>query len=246
MPNDLRPEGEFLLRTVELPLSSIHTDRFLGDNNQECRLRLSYHGSPAESIGPSPTERGSLVDQGRMRAQDVGNAIIGLADVISGASRIVCGVSHVTPLVEDNFAKGSFEIVFVVSTAAEPVLAINDLVLIMVLLFGSDHPGLLSGLWDWIKSLARLGRPRPRVPHPTGQQIVVVGDGNKVVVIDKMERMLEDDEIRNGIESVLAPLFSGTVERVQLGGVTINRDEAADIVFYLRSQRDRPLDVDVK
>ena len=178
---------------------------------------------------------GPIVRDGRMSAIDVGNAIIGMANVVSSSSKVLYGDgSRVKSVVETNFVKGSFDINFVVEAAGlfGDGPSINEL---MVLLFGAGH----RGLFGLMKLIA--GR-KTNVKEATAQvdnriAIQIEGDNNAIFIDKKLHDMYSDQDVREAAEATVRPLerdgldvmkisdIRGDPSVLPLPDVTISEDE---------------------
>ena len=178
---------------------------------------------------------GSLVRQGRMSAVDVGNAIIGMANIVSSSSRVLYGDgSRVTSVVETNFSRGSFEINFVVEAAGlfGEDTSINQL---LVLLFGAGH----RGLFGLIKLAAgrKVTRRETRALIDNRVTIQIEGDDNTIIIDRKLDEMYNDRGVREAAEATVKPLkrdgvdtmkiskFRNDADTLSLPDVTISENE---------------------
>ena len=178
---------------------------------------------------------GPIVREGRMSAVDAGTAIVGMANMVSAASRVLYGDgSHVTSEVETNFVKGSFEINFVVEQALGLMghdASLNEL---MLLLFGPGHAGLL-GLIKRLRG-RKATKVEPTLVREGSDDISlnVQGDNNTITVNKNVYLLSLDQTARESAESVAKPLMRDGMDTVTIGkfkgleipSVTITSDEA--------------------
>ena len=164
-------------------------------------VRVQYDGGEAED--------------GLMSAADLGGAIIGMGEMVSGASQIVMGdETHVRARVRTDFGGNSFLVVFeIVSFTADLLSSVDSVVSLLGLAENSN--GLIQTL-QWIRSRRITAIHRPQFDDPGASMTIRIGEDVRELSVSDV-RALRDEKTMRGIVNVMKPLLEGNATRVTLG-----------------------------
>ena len=163
---------------------------------------------------------GGQAERGLMSAADLGGAIVGMAEMVSGASQIVMGdETHVRAQVRTDFGGNSFLVVFeIVSFAADLLSSVDSVVSLLGLSENSN--GLFQTL-RWIRGRHITAIRRFQADDPGASMNVHIGEDVRELSFSDV-RALRDERIVRGIVGVMKPLMEGNAARVTMGsGATV-------------------------
>ena len=167
-------------------------------------VRVQYDGGDAE--------------HGRMSAADLGGAMMGMADMVSGASGIVIGDdAHVRARVRTDFGGNSFLVVFeIVSLTADLLSSAESVVSLLGLSENSN--GLIQTL-QWIRGRRITAVRRRQAGDPGASMTIHIGEDARELTVSDV-RALRDERTVRGIVGVMKPLarISHTVTAEGFGG----------------------------
>ena len=164
---------------------------------------------------------GGEAKHGRMSAADLGGAIMGMAEMVSGASEIVIGDdAHVRARVRTDFGGNSFLVVFeIVSFTADLLSSVDSVVSLLGL--SENANGLIQTL-QWIRGRRIMAIRRPQAEDPGASMTIHIGEDARELSVSDV-RALRDEKTVRGIVDVMKPLMEGNATRVTVG----NGDDAA-------------------
>ena len=184
-------------------------------------VRVQYDGGEAE--------------HGLMSAADLGGAIVGMAEMVSGASQIVMGdEAHVRARVRTDFGGNSFLVVFeIVSFTADLLSSVDSVV--SLLGFAENSNGLIQTL-QWIRGRRITAIHRPQSDDPGASMTVRIDEDRRELSVSDV-RALRDEKTVRGIVSVMKPLMDGNATKVTVrsgdgstvpksGDLSIQKEEA--------------------
>ena len=182
-------------------------------------VRVQYDGGEAE--------------EGVMSAGDLGGAIVGMAEMVSGASQIVIGdEAQVRARVKTDFGGNSFLVVFeIVSFTADLLSSVDSVVSLLGL--SENASGLIQAL-HWIRGRRITAIRRPQSDDPGASMTVHIGEDVRELSFSDV-RALRDERIVRGIVGVMKPLIDGNATGVTVGtgsasrrsDISIQQEEAA-------------------
>ncbi len=158
---------------------------------------------------------GGEAQQGVMSAADLGGAIVGMAEMVSGASQVVIGdEAHVRARVRTDFGGNSFLVVFeIVSIAADLLSSVDSVVSLLGLSENSN--GLIQAL-QWIRGRRITALRRPQSDDPGASMTMHIGEDVREMSLSDV-RALRDEKTVRGIMAVMKPLIDGNATRVTVG-----------------------------
>lgn len=164
---------------------------------------------------------GPAVEGGRLDADELGTAILGLATAMGRTSRILYGdETRVRLEVQADFEKGSFGIeFFAVASAVDllPALTLEQLYQIGMILGAGGLGGGVIGLLRWLR-----GR-KPKSVDRKGDTVVIQNqDGETQTINLNVYNVYGDPQVRGGLASVTRPLEHEGVDFVE---VRIEKEE---------------------
>ena len=164
-------------------------------------VRVQYDGGEAE--------------HGRMSAADLGGAMIGMADMVAGASGIVIGDdAHVRARVRTDFGGNSFLVVFeIVSLTADLLSSAESVVSLLGLSENSN--GLIQTL-QWIRGRRITAVRRSQAGDPGASMTIHIGEDARELTVSDV-RALRDERTVRGIVGVMKPLVEGNAAKVAIG-----------------------------
>ena len=185
-------------------------------------VRIQYDGGEAES--------------GRMNPADLGVAMIGMADMVSGASGIVIGDhAHVRARIRSDFGGNSFLVVFEIFSITADLLSSAESVVSLLGL--SENPNGLIQTLQWIRGRAITAVRRPKADDPGASMTIHIGEDVRELTVSDV-RALRDERTVRGMVGVMKPLVEGNAARVTIdggdgtavppgSGIVIEQEEAA-------------------
>ena len=164
-------------------------------------VRVQYDGGEAE--------------HGRMNAADLGGAMMGMADMVAGASGIVIGDdAHVRARVRTDFGGNSFLVVFeIVSLTADLLSSAESVVSLLGLSENSN--GLIQTL-QWIRGRRITAVRRRQAGDPGASMTIHIGEDARELTVSDV-RALRDERTVQGIVGVMKPLLEGNAAKVTIG-----------------------------
>ena len=158
---------------------------------------------------------GGEAADGRMNAADLGGAIMGMADMVSGASGIVIGDdAHVRARVRTDFGGNSFLVVFeIVSLAADLLSSAESVVSLLGL---SDNSNGLIQTLQWIRNRRITAVGQQQIGDPGASMTLHIGEDAREMTVSDV-RALRDERTVRGIVGVMKPLVEGNAARVSIG-----------------------------
>ena len=164
-------------------------------------VRVQYDGGEAE--------------HGRMSAADLGGAMMGMADMVSGASGILIGDdAHVRARVRTDFGGNSFLVVFeIVSRTADLLSSAESVVSLLGLSENSN--GLIQTL-QWIRGRRITAVRRRQADDPGASMTIHIGEDARELTVSDV-RALRDEKTVRGIVGVMKPLVEGNATKVTIG-----------------------------
>lgn len=154
---------------------------------------------------------GPAVEHGWMNATEVGSAMLGLGNMVSGASNVLLGDSAtVEARVRSDFKGGSFEVVFEIVALADHLFHSDAAENIMALLGVYDNTQGLIQVLRWLR-----GRSLTREERDEAGVTLVAGRDRLELRIENYQ-VLRSKEIRDGLAAFVHPLWNDGVSRLSL------------------------------
>lgn len=164
---------------------------------------------------------GAEAGRGRMDAADLGGAIMGIADMVSGAGALVAGDdTQIRAQVRADFEGNSFVVVFEIVAFVSDLLGSVDSV-VSLLGFSENSNGMIQIL-QWIRG-RRITAVRPSVTDDPSSSLTLVIDNDSIRVSLSDMRVLRDEKIVKGFTDMIKPLREGRAARLTIsnGGDSI-------------------------
>ena len=194
----------------------------MSDSNvtRQHRITVSYEG-------PGP-------DRGWMNATDVGTAIVGMGEMVSGASKVLYGDdARIEANVRADFEHASFEMIFEIVAAAHDIFHMIDNVngVLSTLGLNENANGVIQFL-QWARGrkivAEELVEGGMKLRIARGKD----GDSSITLTLDTY-RALKSRQVRDGLKAFVQPLWREGVERV-LASSTDTQAPSVEIERYER------------
>jgi hypothetical protein len=160
---------------------------------------------------------GPEIERGRMNADELGPAILGLSQMIGRTSRVLYGdETRVRLEVQADFRRGSFGVeFFAVASVSDlvPALDWEQLAKIAGVLFGGG--GVLGG---GVLGLMKLLKGRkPRETHQEGDNVTITNERGDIQVFNlTVYNTYTDSDVRQGFKALARPLDHEGIDAVEI------------------------------